>query len=193
MGSFFQLRGIVFSALFAALLVVFSFFNIHLGFSPVPITMQNFIVMLAGALLGAKYGFFSMFLVVGLTTLGFPLLHGNGGLAYILGPTGGFILAYPFAALVIGWFSERMRGRGISGAAAMFMMIFLSSLLLYVSGVPWLAHASGISLEKAMILGCYPYLPGDAIKALLAALIAVPLKQAFPIHRITGAKPNPRT
>lgn len=112
MYKMFSVRGLVFSTLFSALLVVSSFFNIHLGFTPIPLSLQNLVVMLAGSVLGAVYGFFSVALVVVLTALGIPLLHGSGGMSLILGPTGGFIWAYPFAALLIGFFVSRVKGRG---------------------------------------------------------------------------------
>ncbi|TDF92328.1 biotin transporter BioY [Paenibacillus piri] len=182
-----NVRGMVFCALFAALLVVSSFLNLHLG-TPVPITLQNLIVMLAGAILGPLYGFCSMALVVVLTALGIPLLHGNGGLPLILGPTGGFIWAYPFAALLIGFAAQRIKGKGPAAFILMFISLELfGSLLLYVTGVPWLAHVAGYSMQKALVAGCYPYLPGDAAKAVIAALIALPVRQVFPIARITGA------
>jgi biotin transport system substrate-specific component len=182
-----NLRGMVFSALFAALLVVSSFLNIHLGFTPIPITLENMVVMLAGAILGPVYGFFSMALVVVLTTLGLPLLHGSGGLRLILGPTGGFIWMYPFAALLIGWAVNRIKGRGTLAFVSLFAALELfGSLLLYVTGVPWLAHVAGFSLQKALAAGCYPYLPGDAVKAVIAALIVLPVRKVFPLARITG-------
>ncbi|MFD0695698.1 biotin transporter BioY [Paenibacillus sp. GCM10027628] len=183
------LRGIVFSALFAAILVLFSFVSIPLGFTPVPITLQTLAVMLAGGLLGARYGFLSMALVVVLTAIGFPLLHGTGGISVVLGPTGGFILMFPFAALLIGLVLPRIRMNGILGYLATFVVLeILGSLLLYVSGVPWLMYrVPSLTFSKAMIAGCYPYLPGDAIKAALAALIIAPVRQVFPPERLTGS------
>ncbi|KAA2301254.1 biotin transporter BioY, partial [Clostridioides difficile] len=72
-----SLRGIVFSALMAAILVLFGYISIPIGFSPVPITLQTLAVMLSGGLLGPLYGFLSVTMVVLLTALGFPLLHGT--------------------------------------------------------------------------------------------------------------------
>lgn len=184
-----SIRGMAFSALFGALLVASSYLNIHLGFTPVPISLQNLVVMLAGAILGPLYGFISIALVVVLTALGIPLLHGSGGLPLLLGPTGGFIWAYPFAALLIGWFVQRVKGRGPVSLVLIFVIMeIFGSFLLYVSGVPWLAHKAGVSLQKAMALGCYPYLPGDAVKAVLATVILVPVRQVFPVSRITGGR-----
>lgn len=183
-----SIRGIVFSALFAALFVASSYLNIHLGFTPIPISLENLIVMLAGAILGPLYGFLSIALVVVLTAIGIPLLHGSGGMALLLGPTGGFIWAYPFAALLIGFVVQRIKGRGTAAFVLICVTLELfGSLLLYVSGVPWLAHAAHFTLQKALLVGCYPYLVGDAVKAVIAALIAIPIRNAFPITRITGS------
>jgi len=183
----FQLRGTAFSALFAALVVVFGFISIPLGFTPVPITLQTLAVMLAGSLLGPRYGFFSMFLVVALTAIGFPMLHGQGGLGVLLGPTGGYVWMWPVSALLIGWFSQKIRGAGPAAYAAFFAANALfGALLVYVSGVPWLAKVAGLTLGKAIAAGCLPYIPGDLIKAAAAALIAVPIRRVFPVSRLTG-------
>lgn len=182
-----SLRGVAFSALFAALVVVFGYVSIPLGFTPVPITLQTLAVMLAGGLLGARYGFFSMMIVVILTALGFPLLQGKGGIPTILGPTGGYVVMWPFAALLIGLMVSKVRSSGWFGYVLIFLIMeCFGSLLLYVTGVPWLAHAAGVSMDKAMALGFYPYLTGDAIKAIAATAITVSLRQVFPQARLTG-------
>lgn len=183
-----SLRGIVFSALFAALLVLFGYVSIPLGFTPVPITLQTLAVMLAGGLLGVRYGFLSMALVVVLTALGFPLLQGTGGLVKLLGPTGGYVIMWPFAALLIGLLLPRIRMKGALSYLASFLILeVFGSLLLYVTGVPWLAHVTGLSFEKAMLAGCYPYLLGDAIKAAVATVIIMQVRQVFPPERLTGS------
>ncbi|WP_274365760.1 biotin transporter BioY [Paenibacillus thermotolerans] len=187
MKNAFTLRGIAFSALFAALVVVFGYVSIPLGFSPVPITLQTLAVMLAGGLLGARYGFFSMMIVVVLTALGLPLLQGKGGLATLLGPTGGYVVMWPFAAMLIGYTVSKVRKSGWVAIAAIFLaMECFGSLLLYVTGVPWLAHSLGFTTEKALAAGFYPYLPGDTVKAVAATFITVTLRQVFPQQRLTG-------
>lgn len=186
MGKGLTVRGVVFSALFAALLVAFSYVNIHLGFTPVPITLENMVIMFAGILLGPWYGFISMFLAIGLTALGLPLLHGSGGMAVILGPTGGYLWMYPISALLLGATLSRKKNSGQT-----FIWIFLASevfgsLLLYVTGVPWLAHVAKISISKALILGCYPYLIGDAVKAFVTALVVIPIRKVYSVERLVG-------
>ncbi len=183
-----SIRGVAFSALFAALVVVFGFISLPLGFTVVPVTLQTLAVMLAGGLLGPKYGFFSMFIVVALTAIGFPLLQGGqGGLGVLIGPTAGYVWMWPIAAMLIGFTTQKIK----SNSTLSIVLIFLSmevfgSLILYISGVPWLMHVLGISFEKGMVLGCYPFLVWDSLKAVAATLIVIPIRLIFPIERLTG-------
>lgn len=187
MSSKLSVRGLVFSALFAALMVVFSNVNINLGFTPVPITLGNMVVMLAGALLGAGYGFFSMLLVILLTVLGLPMLHGTGGLAVLAGPTGGFVMTYPICAFLIGWLGVKIRGNGPVAVTLLSIVIFVfGTLPCYVGGVAWLMHVTGMSLQKALVAGCYPFLLGDAIKSVVTALIVIPIRRIYPVSRLVG-------
>lgn len=176
-----SIRGITYAALFGALFVAFTFIQIPLGFTPVQITLANFAIMLTGALLGGVYGFISIGAVVLLTAIGLPLLHGAGGIALLTGRTAGFIWAYPFAALFIGLIASRIRGRGWKSFVLLFLTIeIFGSLLLYVTGIPWFAHVTHYSLAKSLSLSCYPFLPGDAAKALLATLIVHQIRVVFP-------------
>ncbi|WP_434751342.1 biotin transporter BioY [Paenibacillus amylolyticus] len=182
-----SLRGIVFSALMAAILVLFGYISIPIGFSPVPITLQTLAIMLAGGLLGPLYGFLSIALVVVLTALGFPLLHGTGGLAVLLGPTGGYVVIWPFAALLIGLLLSKVQIRGFTGYFLAFIIIELfGSLLIYVTGVPWLAYRYNMTLSNAMIQGFYPYIIGDLIKAVFATIIIAPVRTVYPPQRLTN-------
>jgi biotin transport system substrate-specific component len=177
----FSVKGIVFSALFGALVSIMSLVTIRVGVSPVPITLENMAVMITGALLGAFYGFFSLFLIVFLLLLGLPLLHLQGGFGLLTGTTGGFIWMFPISALLIGWFVGKVKGTGWQAYVATFLALeIFGSLLLYISGVPWLAHVLHVPFAKAMALGCYPYLIGDMVKALAATLIIVPIRHMFP-------------
>jgi biotin transport system substrate-specific component len=189
------IRGVVFTALFGALFIAGSFVKINLGFTPVPISLQGFTIMLAGGLLGAVYGFWSIFIVVALTALGLPLMNGSGGIAQITGPTAGFIWMFPVSAFLVGWITDRIYAgsRTISRIRQVWLLIAIfafGSLLLYASGVPWLAHV--VDSEKydtfsgALRAGMYPYLPGDALKAVAATLVIIALKPVLPIIRPRG-------
>ncbi len=189
------IRGIVYIALFGALFIAGSFVKINLGFTPVPISLQQFAIMLAGGLLGAAYGFWSIFLVVALTAIGLPLMNGSGGIAQITGPTGGFIWMFPISAFLVGWATDRIYGtaRKISRSrqALLLVSVFVfGSLIEYITGVPWLAHV--VDSEKydtfagALRAGMFPYLPGDAIKAVAATLVIVALRPVLPLVRPSG-------
>lgn len=182
-------RGLTYSALFAALLVVLSFVTIPVGFSPVPITLQNFAVMLAGGLLGARYGLISMGSVVVLCALGFPLLHGAGGPGLVFGPTGGFIWSYPFAAFLLGAMIRKLPVKGVAGYLFHIVACLLfGSLFLYIGGVPWLAYVSELTIREAIVVGMLPYLPGDLLKAVAAGLIIPAIRSVFPLERMLYGK-----
>jgi biotin transport system substrate-specific component len=191
--KFLDIRSIVFTALFAALFIVMSAIIIPIGITSVPITLQTLAVMLAGAFLGPRLGFLSIFIVVLLTTLGLPLLHGEGGLAVIKGFTGGFILMFPISAFLVGLFTSMLLKSGILARNKVmgFIMLFVvfevfGSFLAYVGGVPWLGHVLNKSFAEAMTLACYPFLPGDTMKAVLAAIVVMTLHNYVPYLRRTN-------
>ncbi|QHT61577.1 biotin transporter BioY [Paenibacillus lycopersici] len=180
-GSASWIRGAVFTALFAALFVAFSFAKIPLWYSAVPITLQTLAVMLAGGLLGAFYGFLSIIIVVLLTAIGLPLLGGSGGIAVIFGATGGYIWMFPLSALLIGFASDRLfagsKKLNRTGIVLLFASLALFGVVLsYVGGVPWLAHKAKLSFGAAMSGGCYPFLIGDCLKAVAATALISTLR-----------------
>ncbi|MCL6594416.1 MAG: biotin transporter BioY [Alicyclobacillus sp.] len=183
-------RGVVFSALFAALLVVSSYARIDLGFTPVPMTLETLVVMLAGALLGARYGFLSMLLVLVLLACGLPLLGGRGGWSLFFGPSGGYVVSWPLASLFLGWLGTYVRGTGLRAYISWFILAELFGTgWVYLVGVPWLAAVKHYDLTRALLEGCYPFLPGDTLKAVVTAVVAVPLRAQFPPARLTGLAP----
>lgn len=180
-------QGIVFSALFAALTVVLDFFQVNLGFTPVPITLGNLGVMLAGAILGGGYGFFALFLLDILTLAGLPLLDGAGGLGLFAGYAGGYIVAWPFCALLVGLLVSRVKGSGPSAFVKIFIAVELFGALFdYVGGVPWLMVVLHVPFHKALVLGMYPYLIGDTLKAVVTAAVVMPIRRLYPPSRLTG-------
>ncbi|WP_219837423.1 biotin transporter BioY [Paenibacillus sp. R14(2021)] len=179
------IRGVVFTALFAALFIAFCFVKIPLWFTPIPITLQTLAVMLAGGLLGARLGFLSIFLVVLLTTAGLPLLGGNGGLAVVFGSSGGYIWMFPLEALLIGFAGDRLFARSSKLSRGGMLLLFVSLILFgvalaYVGGVPWLAYKAKLSFSAAMSGGCYPFLFGDTVKAIAAVFLISKLRPLMP-------------
>ncbi|MFC4101804.1 biotin transporter BioY [Paenibacillus xanthanilyticus] len=181
----YAIRGIVFTALFAALFVASSWLKIPLGFTPVPITLQTLTIMLAGGLLGAFYGFWSIAVVILLTATGLPLFHGNGGISLLTGATGGYIWMYPFAALFVGLVSDKLFRSGGAFTKGKTVLLFFGLMvfgvaLLYTTGLPWLSHVTKMSMSEAYVQGCYPFLFGDTVKAIVAAALIPILRPRLP-------------
>ena len=174
-------RDLVHVALFAALVAVLGLLPpLALPFIPVPITAQTLGVMLAGSILGARKAFLSLVLFHVLVAAGLPLLAGgNGGLAVYVGPTGGFFVGFLPAAFLIGWLTERAWTR-LSVPLAFAINVLGGICVLYAVGIPWLAVAAKLPLAKAA-LGSLAFVPGDCVKAAIAASAAVTLKRAWPL------------
>lgn len=140
--------------------------SIPLPFTPVPITGQTFAVLLVGAALGARRGAASLGLYVAQGAFGLPVFAGGAsGLAKLTGPTGGYLVGFVAAAYVVGFLAERGLDRRLWTALGAFV---IGELVIYLVGVPWLAQFIG--WDKALVGGLWPFLPGDAVKAVLAAL-----------------------
>ncbi len=164
-------------------------FTLPLPFTPVPLTLQNFGVLLVGMVLGSRRGFAALALYLAEGAAGLPFFSpaGPGGIAQMLGPTGGYLLAYPFVAFVAGWILETgtetlLRGL-IAGIAA--------EILLFASGISWLVALTHISWSRAAGFGLYPFLFAEVIKIMAAAAISKRIS-AFktPAYRQTGHKQN---
>ena len=139
---------------------------VPLPFTPVPLTGQTFAVLLTGALLGPRLGALAMLAYLAEGAAGLPFFRGGaGGAGHLLGPTAGYLFAFPAAAYVTGYLAERgWDRRFVTAAAAMA----LGSLVILAGGWAWLAVMTGGAL-KAFQLGVAPFLPGDVLKVALAA------------------------
>ena len=140
--------------------------RIPLPFTPVPLTGQTFAVLLVGATLGAKRGATSLALYTLIGALGVPVFAGGAaGLAYLSGPTLGYLLGFIVAAFLIGRLAERGLERNLRTSLLPFL---LGTLVIYTFGAGWLAILFGV--QKALALGVLPFIVGDLIKLSLAAL-----------------------
>ncbi|MEV1130203.1 biotin transporter BioY [Agromyces sp. NPDC049794] len=166
----------VFAALIAALTLPGA---IPIGIG-VPITLQTLGVMLAGAVLGARKGALAVTVYVGLGLAGLPILSGGtGGLGVLVGPTGGYLLGFILGALVIGWLAERLTPR-LRFWTLLIATIAGGILAVYLVGIPWLAAATGMPIGAAIAAGSLPFLIGDVVKAIVAALVAAGVHRAWP-------------
>jgi biotin transport system substrate-specific component len=139
-----------------------------LPLTPVPLTLQNFAVLLVGLLLGSRRGFAAMMLYLVEGIAGLPVFNaGPGGIAQLFGVTGGFLLAYPFVAFLAGWMFERgnktFARAAVAGIAA--------EALLFAGGIAWL-YAFTHSMAKAAYFGLYWFMAAEVIKVVAAAGIA---------------------
>jgi biotin transport system substrate-specific component len=162
---------------FAAALAAASQVAFPLPWTPVPITLQPLLVVLAGFWLGPRAGAASMALYLAAGAAGLPVFApiGAPGIARLLGPTGGYLIAYPVAAFAAGWLLT-----GATTFVARFGAAAAGIALIYLGGVAQLAILTG-SLGGAVTMGILPFLALDLVKALAAAVIA-PRKvhRAFP-------------
>ncbi|MGW4533883.1 biotin transporter BioY [Nocardia sp. NPDC004340] len=168
-------------ALFASIMVVLGFFPlIQLPGAFAPFTSQTLGVILAGSILGAKRGALAMLLFDVMVFAGPPVLAGGrGGLSVIMGPTGGFVIAYPIGALVIGLLTERV-WKHYNLPLALLINFLGGAIVLYAIGIPWMAAAAHISLGKA-ITTSVAFLPGDVVKTVIGSLAAVAVRKAYPM------------
>lgn len=141
---------------------------IPLPFTPVPITGQTFGVLLTGMLLGPRRGAASLLLYLLEGAVGLPVFAGGaGGIARLLGPTAGYLWSYPFAAFLMGSLVERGWDRSPARTA---LAMLLGGFVILATGTLWLGCILG-DLRPAFLQGCLPFLPGDFVKAVLAAAL----------------------
>jgi len=140
---------------------------IPLPFSPVPITGQTLAVLLVGALLGSRRGGLSLLTYLAEGAAGLPVYAGGtGGLVPLMGPTGGYLAGFVVAAFVTGLLAERGWDRHF---VTTVLAMVLGNIVIYAFGLPWLAHFVGGAAVFA--LGLLPFLPGDIIKIIIAAIL----------------------
>ncbi len=179
-------RDLVLSALFAAIIVALGILPpITLGFIPVPITAQSLGVMMAGVVLGARRGAIAVLIVLVLVAIGLPVLSGGrGGLAAFAAPTTGFLIGWVFAAFVTGYLSERLvkseQSALLQTVGFFFAAMIGGIVVLYAFGIVYLAVAAQLGLSKAF-LGSMAFIPGDVIKAFVAALVGRAVMVGYPL------------
>ena len=157
-------RDVLLIAAAAGLTALSARVSIPLPFTPVPITLQTFAVLLSGAALGPVRGGLGMllYLVVGAAGFGW-FAEGRSG---VLFPSFGYIVGFVVAAVVVGALARRGADRSVIGTIAMMV---LGNLVIYAVGMPWLMAALGLDLSTGYELGVQPFLIGDGLKILLAA------------------------
>lgn len=145
--------------------------KVQIPFWPVPLTMQTFVVLTVGMAFGWRLGTVAVLAYFVQGALGLPVFAGTPekgiGLAYIYGPTGGYLIGFVLAAGVVGWLAEKKWDRNIFTTAA---ALLIGNALIYVPGLVWLGVVVGWD-KPVLELGIYPFLPGDILKLMLAAVL----------------------
>jgi biotin transport system substrate-specific component len=167
-------------ALFALLTALGAHLAVPLPFGPVPLSMQTLFVLLSGLLLGAGPGAAAQAAYVAAGIAGIPVFaHGFGGPGVLLGPTGGYLLAFPVAAAIAGWAAERARGRSLASSVLVLAAgAILASATILGGGWGYLTLLGG-DPARALTVGVLPFLAGDAAKVVLAVVLAAGLKPRF--------------
>ena len=137
-----------------------------LPWTPVPVTGQSFAVLLTGMVLGSRRGFLALALYLAEGATGLPVFAGGvAGPSALLGPTGGYLLAFPLAAAMTGFLAERgWDRRGLTTLAAML----IGSGVIFAGGLAWLGYF--VPPARLLGTGLLPFIPGDVVKASLASL-----------------------
>lgn len=173
-------RDLALCAVLAALTAVCAQLSVTLPWvSSVPFTLQVFAVVLAGASLGARLGFVSQLLYLLLGAAGLPVFAQlRGGLSVLVGPTAGYLWAFPVAAALAGWAAGPMGSRPAGGGRLVAGAV-LAVVPVYALGALWLS-ISGVApgLRAAVQVGVLPFVVPDLVKAALASLVAVRVRAA---------------
>ena len=174
-------RGVL-AVLGSLLVAICAHVSIPLWFTPVPVTLQTFAVLFLGLVLDPATSAASMILYLGEGMAGLPVFSPNpvGGMLHILGPTGGYLMAYPAAAALTGLLRRRMGvGFGISMAAAA-----AGSLLILLAGAAWFSVLTHQDPGTVLALTVVPFLPGDILKLIASAGAAAGLRRWRRFHAL---------
>ncbi len=170
------------TALMLAVIIVLGLFpGLPVGFLPVPIVLQNFGIMLAGEVLGAKQGTLAAGLFLVLVALGFPFLSGgHGGMASLFGPTGGALLAWAVAPLAIGLTLQHAWFTATWWREWLVVLVFGVGLI-NLAEVVWLATFFHFGFGQALVAELV-FLPGDVLKATLSVIVARRLRKIWAVR-----------
>jgi biotin transport system substrate-specific component len=144
--------------------------SLPLPFTPVPLTLQNFAVLLVGMALGPVAGFSAMVLYLAEGALGLPVFtpYTTGGIAHLLGPTGGYLFSYPIAAATAGWVVRNMQ-RVTSRFRSALVASIAATLPILLLGASWFAYYAHHNASATWAMAVAPFLPGEIVKITAAA------------------------
>ena len=142
---------------------------VRLPYTPVPVTMQTLFVLLAGIVLGPRDGFYAMIAYIGIGIAGAPVFAGmTFGPAVLFGPTGGYLLAFPAAAMLTGFVARSLRG----GKPAVLIASLAGSATILLGGTLYLWLLSGQSLSGVLAMAVLPFILADLVKVAVAVILS---------------------
>ncbi|MDD2679326.1 MAG: biotin transporter BioY [Candidatus Omnitrophica bacterium] len=165
-----RLSALLFAVIFISL---GAFVRIPLPFTPVPLTLQTFFVLLSAGLFSRRLGLTAQLSYLLLGASGLPVFAGAAsGLGYLLSPTAGYLLGFILATLFISGAIKRAK----VNPGALLLVFSLADIIILLSGSIWIKVTLGISLVKALMLGFIPFIPGDLLKIIAVAFVYLRLK-----------------
>ncbi len=168
-------RDMIMVAMFAALICIGAYIVIPLPFSPVPITLQTLFIMMAGLILPVELAGMTVVIYLLLGIVGLPVFSGGGsGIGILFGPTGGYLVGFLIGVMVISFMVNKFK----SNVMVEFISTVIGGIIVvYAIGVIWLSAKTGMGIAKAFTVGAVPFLIGDFMKAIVATVVAVPIRQ----------------
>lgn len=171
-----DLRKLLYAGMFTAIMSIMAQIALPIPFSPVPVTLQVMAICLAGAILGSKTGFISILTYDLLGIIGVPVFSNfHGGLSSLLSPGGGYIIAFPIAAYIIGLILERNEINVFKVVIAMSAGL----IVIYLFGMIQMKILLGLTWAKAFMMAVGVFLPLDLIKIVLSSFIVIPVRKAI--------------
>lgn len=177
-----HIKDICLVGMFTAVTAILSPWAIPLPFTPVPISFGIVAVFIAGMILEPKQAFLSQLVFLLLGAVGLPVFSKfTGGLGIIIGPTGGYLFAYPFMAFCVSLLLHDFDKR--AGTASLLLVngytaftLIISLVVLYSLGTLWLSYLAQIPISKAAGMAVYPFIPFDLVKVFITTVAVLPIR-----------------
>ena len=167
---------IVYIAVFAVIMSICSWISIPIPGTSVPINLATFAVILAGLMLGSRDGAIAMLVFLALGAIGVPVFHSfTGGMGIVFGPTGGFLIGY----IALAFFAGLAAKESEHPVRNYILFTVIGEVVLYALGSAWFIFQAGSNIQTALMACVVPFLPGDAVKMVLAYLVAGRLKKVI--------------
>ncbi|WP_244835154.1 biotin transporter BioY [Clostridium sp. BJN0001] len=169
-----KVKNITIIGVLTALICVAAPFSIPLPFTPTPISFANLAIYFSACILGAKKSTLSVLIYLLIGSIGLPVFAGfSGGLSGIAGPTGGYLIGFLFMAFISGLFIEKFENK----IYICIIGMILGTAVCYLFGTAWLSMQLKLSFNKALVMGVFPFIPGDLIKIIVASIVGIKVRK----------------